>query len=74
MTQEMTELISSETVVASQINSDSENVYELSMHCTDISKENDSAIDEVSHIMDNLDDMIKRFDTEYKKIQDYHNR
>lgn len=69
MTQQMADSISSQTHVAAQINDDSAHVSELAMHCTDISKENDYAIDEVNHITDNLDDMVKRFEKEYRSIQ-----
>lgn len=69
MTQQMSDSIASQIQVASDINHDSANVSELAKHCIDVSKENDFAIDEVNHITDNLDEMVKRFENEYRSIQ-----
>ena len=68
MTHSMNETIGNQTSIAHQIEQDANYVNKLSQECSDIANESDNTIDKANATLNNLKDMVERFEREYQKI------
>ena len=68
MTHSMNETIGNQTSIAHQIEQDANYVNNLSQECSDIANESDNTIDKANATLNNLKDMVERFEREYQKI------
>lgn len=68
MTHTMAESICNQTSIANQIESDAAHVSHLAQQCSDMADESDATILQVNRIMQNLDEMVQRFEKEYQKV------
>ena len=68
MTHTMADSISNQASIANQIESDAAHVSNLAEQCSDMADESDHTIMQVNQIMQNLDEMVHRFEVEYQKV------
>ena len=68
MTHTMADSISNQASIANQIESDAAHVSKLAEQCSDMADESDHTILQVNQIMQNLDEMVHRFEVEYQKV------
>ena len=68
MTHTMNDSITEQASLANQIEADSNLVSDLASNCTDLALESDETLHHVNGIMNNLRDMVSRFEAEYQKV------
>lgn len=67
MTHTMNTTIATQASVASQIESDASHVNDLAQECSSIAQESDKSLMAARKTLQNLDDMVHRFETEYQR-------